>query len=131
MVLREGDGLAGTAEHAARVAGIGYVILLGGHEHYVGSATSMAGDLLVLRVAALFVEFPRARLTDDELIHELEGFDEGLSVVGRLIGSKAGQLIEEFALHELTNLVSWVNVGVPPWPSKTAKSELPSPSSTS
>lgn len=106
MVFGEGDGLAGPAEDTAGITSIGDVILLGSHEDDIGRATGVAGDLLVLRVAALLVEFLGAVLADDELVHELEGVNKGLAVVGGLVGAQVEQLVQELGFHELADLMA-------------------------
>ena len=81
VVLGKIDGLARAAEHAARVSSIGHDVPVRSHEDDVGSAASVARNLLVLRHSSLLIQLFGALLTDDQLIHELEGLNQRIPVI--------------------------------------------------
>lgn len=104
MVLGEVDGLARATEHAAGVPSISDNVFVRSHEDDIGSATSMAGNLLILRDSSGLIEFFGAVL--DELIHELEGLNERIPVVLGLVTLEFCEIREELALHKLADLMS-------------------------
>lgn len=103
VVLREVDGLARATEHTARVSSISDDVFVRSHEDDIGSATSMARHLLILRDSSGLIQLFGAIL--DEIIHELEGLNERIPVVLGLVTLEFCEICEELALHKLADLM--------------------------
>ena len=77
------------------------------------------------------IEFNSCFFTWKYLIHLFKWFRQSIYIFSLLVRFQRSKGLLEFWFDVFANLMSFISSIIPPWPSKTAKRELPSPMSTS
>jgi hypothetical protein len=136
VVVGKRDCVALAAEYGSGVAGIGCEYFGRGDEHDAGRAARAQGDGAVIEAGGVRflsddLQLLLSLLALDYLVDLLEGFDQGFGVFFLFVQLAPFELRHEDPFDKFRDLKSWVEGGVPPWPSKTPKRELPLPMSSS